>query len=193
VRRKPARAGSFYRNVGVDYLDALRELGWDGRRRAIDKMLANYISVGIIHLALPNAVILHSMRDPVDTCLSCFRQFFGRKNEQSFDLAAIGRQYVRYREMMAHWDRVLPGRVIHVEHERLIADPERGIRGVVAACGLAWDDACLRYDENQRTVRTASVSQVRRPISTGAVQRWRKYEAHLGPLLAALGPYAPQS
>ncbi len=191
VQRNPAGAATFYRRMGGAYLGALRELGWDGKRRVIDKMLGNYINIGVIHLALPNATVLHSMRDPVDTCLSCFRQLFGKKNETSYDLGAIGRQYVRYREMIEHWDRVLPGRVVHVQHERLIADAEQGIRSLVSACGLTWDDACLRFNENERTVRTASVSQVRRPISGAAVQRWRKYEKHLGPLFEALGPYAP--
>lgn len=192
VQRDPSGAAGFYRGVGAAYLDALRELGWDGRRHVIDKMLANYINVGIIHLALPNAVVLHTMRDPVDTCLSSFRQLFGKRNETSYDLGASGRQYVRYREMIAHWDAVLPGRVVHVEHEALVANPERMIPAVVAACGLSWHDDCLHFEKNVRTVRTASVNQVRRPISTAAVQRWRKYERHLGPLFAALGPYAPE-
>lgn len=193
VQRNPAGIATFYRRMGRAYLDALRELGWDGKRRVIDKMLGNYINIGVMHLALPSAIIVHSVRDPVDTCLSCFRQLFGKRNETSYDLGAIGRQYVRYREMMDHWDRVLPGRVIHVEHEALIADAEQGIRGLVAACGLTWDAACLRFNENERTVRTASVSQVRRPISSAAVQRWRKYEKHLGPLFQALGAYAPDA
>jgi tetratricopeptide (TPR) repeat protein len=193
LKSNPKRfnASTFYREVGGAYLHALSELGWDGRRRVIDKMLGNYIHVGIIRLALPNAVILHSVRDPVDTCLSNFRQLFGRRNEVSYDLGAIGRQYVRYREVMAHWDRVAPGHITHVEHERLIGDFEAVVREIVAACGLPWDDACLRFNENTRTVRTASVAQVRRPISTAAVERWRSYEAHLGPLFAALGSYAP--
>jgi hypothetical protein len=192
AQRNPAgvNLSAFYQRMGGAYLEALRELGWDGKRRVIDKMLGNYINVGVIHLALPNAIILHSMRDPVDTCLSCFRQLFGKRNETSYDLGAIGRQYVRYRELMDYWQKVLPGRVVDISHERLIADSEQSIRRVVSVCGLAWDDACLRFNENERTVRTASVSQVRRPLSSGAVQRWRKYERHLGPLFQALGPFA---
>lgn len=191
VRRDPSSAPAFYRRLGAAYLEALKELGWDGKRRVIDKMLGNYVNAGIIHLALPNAIIVDSMRDPVDTCLSCFRQLFGKRNEQSYDLAAIGRQYVSYRAMMTHWERVLPGRVVGVAHERLLAEPEPRIRELVSHCRLNWDDACLRFDQNTRTVRTASVAQVRRPLSTAAVERWRKYERHLGPLFRALGPYAP--
>jgi tetratricopeptide (TPR) repeat protein len=182
---------TFYRDVGASYLEALAELGWDRRSRAIDKMLGNYVNVGIIHLALPNAVIIHAMRNPVDTCLSAFRQLFGNRNEVTYDLAALGRQYVRYRGMMAHWDAVLPGKVLHVEHERLLAEPEAQVRALLKACDLPWDDRCLRFYENERTVRTASINQVRRPLSDKAVERWRKYEKHLGPLFDSLGPYAP--
>jgi tetratricopeptide (TPR) repeat protein len=191
VRRNPAAAGMFYERLGETYLEALRELGWDGRRRVIDKMLGNYINIGIIHLAFPEAVIIHSTRDAVDTCLSCFRQLFARQNEASFELGAIGRQYRLYREMMEHWEGVLPTRVIHVEHEKLVSDPERQIRTLVASCRLQWNDLCLQPHNNQRTVRTASVSQVRRPVSDVAVQRWRHYEKHLGPLFVSLGRYAP--
>jgi tetratricopeptide (TPR) repeat protein len=193
-QRDPALADppTFFRHVGAAYFSALADRGWDGQRRTLDKMLGNYIYVGAIHLTLPNAIILHSVRDPVDTCLSAFKQNFGVGNEASCDLGAVGRQYVRYREMIAHWDRVLPGRLITVEHERLIADPEAEIRKLVAACGLPWNEACLRYTENVRVVRTASVAQVRRPISGGGAQRWRNYERHLGPLFEALGPYAPK-
>jgi len=182
---------TFYRDVGAAYLDALVELGWDRRSRAIDKMLGNYVNVGIIHLALPNAVIIHAMRNPVDTCLSAFRQLFANRNEVTYELAAIGRQYVRYRGMMAHWDAVVPGRILHVEHERLLAEPEPQIRAILEACGLPWNERCLRFYENERTVRTASINQVRRPLTDKAVERWRNYEKHLGPLFDALGPYAP--
>ncbi len=93
---------------------------------------------------------------------------------------------------MAHWRAVLPGRVIDVEHEALVADPERQIRWLVTeACGLAWDDACLRHHEAAGPIRTASSVQVRQPIFTTSLARWRRYEADLGPLIAALGPYAP--
>ena len=181
---------NFYRKVGESYLDALKERGWSGHGRVIDKMLGNYTQVGTIHLALPNAVIIHSVRDPVDTCFSCFRQSFKDRNETTYDLGAVGRQYVLYRSMMAHWDSVLPGRVLHVQHEAILADPEAEVRKLVAACGLDWNDACLRFYENSRPVRTASSSQVRAPLSRAGVARWRPYEKYLGPLFEALGPYA---
>ncbi len=179
-----------FRNLAQAYFRAQHARGWGSAPRFVDKMLYNYMYVGMIHLMLPEAVILHAVRDPVDTCLGAWRQNFATGNELTYDLADIGHAYVRYREVMAHWENVLPGRVISVSHEALVTDPETQIpRLVTEACGLDWDPACLRFYETQRPVRTASVAQVRQPIFTTALQRWRRYEAHLGPLLDALGPY----
>lgn len=182
---------TFYWRVGEGYLEALKERGWSGQGRVIDKMLGNYINVGMIQLALPNAVILNSMRDPVDTCFSCFRHMFRDRNETTYDLGAVGRQYATYREAIAYWDEVLPGRVHHIQHEGILADPENEIRRIVALCGLEWNDACLRFHETDRLVRTASSSQVRRPINKSGMARWKPYEGYLKPLFDALGPYAP--
>jgi hypothetical protein len=129
----------------------------------------------------------------VDTCLACFRQLFTTGEQTLYDLGEIGEAYVRYRRMMDHWRAVLPNRVIEVDHEALVADPEGRIRWLITgACGLDWDPNCLRFYETQGAVRTASAAQVRRPIFQTSIQRWRRYEAHLGPLLEALGPYAPE-
>jgi tetratricopeptide (TPR) repeat protein len=181
-----------FRKLAETYLAAMHARGWTSSARFIDKMLYNHLYIGVIHLMFPRATILHSVRDPVDTCLSNFRILFLTGQETSYDLAEIGRQYVRYREMMDHWAQVLPGRVIEVEHEGLVADPEGRIRWLVTeAAGLEWDEACLRFHQTRRPVRTASVAQVRQPIFSTSVQRWRRYEKHLGPLFEALGPYAP--
>ncbi len=186
----PRPAERYFRELGAAYVKALR--GYSAKaQRITDKMPDNYFDIGMIHLCLPNAVILHSVRDPVDTCLGCYRQIFATGHETTSDLALMGRTYVLYRRLMEHWNRVLPGRIVDVVYEKLVADPESEIRRIVAACGLPWNEACLRFHENRRAVSTASVSQVRQPIFTGAVQRWRRYEKHLGPLLDALGPYAP--
>lgn len=182
---------TYFARVGETYLNALKELGWSGQDRVIDKMLGNFVNVGAIHLTFPHAKIVHAMRDPVDTCFSCFRHLFKDRNETTYDLAAMGRYYVHYRGIMDYWDRVLPGRVIHVRHEELLADPETRIRELIAACGLEWDDACLRFHESARAVRTSSASQVRRPLFTTSLARWKPYERHLTPLFEALGPYAP--
>jgi len=186
----PKPGNRYFRELGAAYVKALR--GHSARAQHItDKMPDNYFDIGMIHLCLPNAVILHSVRDPVDTCLGCYKQIFATGHETSYDLTLTGKTYVLYRRLMEHWSRVLPGRVVDVVYEKLVADPETEIRRLLAACGLPWDDACLRFHENQRSVSTASSSQVRQPIFKSAVQRWRRYEQHLGPLLEALGPYAP--
>jgi Flp pilus assembly protein TadD len=189
----PATGADHFRHLAQAYLAAMHARGWVSAPRFVDKTLPHYLKIGMIHLMFPQAVILHSVRDPVDTCLASFRQLFADGNENSYDLAEIGAEYVTYRRMMEHWDAVLPGRVINVDHEALVADPETQIRWLVTqASGLAWDDACLRFHQTRRAVRTASMAQVRRPIFTTAVQRWRRYEKHLGPLLEAQGDYAPR-
>ena len=181
-----------FRRLGKAYLDAMRARGWKDHPRFVDKMLANFMHVGMIHLMFPRAIILHTERDAVDTCLGNFRQLFESGNEESYDLADIGRQYVRYREVMNHWATVLPGRVVDVRHETLVQAPEATIRRlVVDVCGLPWDEACLSFHETSRPIRTASVGQVRKPIFETSVDRWRRYESHLQPLFDALGPYAP--
>jgi hypothetical protein len=140
----------------------------------------------------PNATVLHAVRDPVDTCLSCYRQLFPAGGETLNDLAEIGAEYVTYRRLMDHWRAVLPGRVVDVENEALIAEPERVTRWLVeTACRLPWNDAVLRFHEQATPARTASAAQVRQPISAASSGRWRRYASHLGPLLEALGPYAP--
>jgi tetratricopeptide (TPR) repeat protein len=173
------------------YLNSMRQRGWNGAGRFVDKTLENHLRVGMIHLMFPKSVILDSTRDPVDTCLSCYRQLFTEGNETLYDLAQIGRAYVRYRRVMEHWDRVLPGRVIKVEHEKLVADTEAQVRRLADACELEWDPACLRFYETKGVVRTASAAQVRRPLFLTSIGRWTRFASELEPLLKALGPYAP--
>ena len=180
------------RRLARRYLEQMRAAGWKGVGRFVDKTLENYLHVGAIALMFPNAVILHAVREAADTCLSCYRQLFATGAETLYDLAEIGAEYVTYRRLMEHWRTVLPGRVIDVDHEALVADPDRRIRWLVTeACGLPWNDACLAFHEAAGPVRTASSSQVRQPIFATSIQRWRRHEARLGPLLEALGPYAP--
>jgi tetratricopeptide (TPR) repeat protein len=175
------------------YLGSMRQRGWKEADRFVDKTLENHLRVGVIHLMFPKSVILDSARDPVDTCLSCYRQLFTEGNETLYDLRQIGRAYVRYRRVMEHWDRVLPGRVIRVEHEKLVADTEGQIRWLVEdACKLDWDPVCLRFYEAAGVVRTASAAQVRRPMFSTSIGRWARFASELEPLLRALGPYAPQ-
>jgi tetratricopeptide (TPR) repeat protein len=181
-------------DLAEDYLGLMRQRGWKDADRFVDKTLENHLRVGMIHLMFPQSVILDSTRDPVDTCLSCYRQLFTEGNETLYDLSQIGRAYVRYRRVMEHWSRVLPGRVVRVEHEKLVADPEGRIRWLVTdACRLDWDPACLRFYEAEGVVRTASAAQVRRPIFSTSIGRWARFASELEPLLMALGPYAPKT
>ena len=188
---RPSQAG-FFRALAQDYLAAMAARGWKTRSRLVDKTLESTLHVGMIHLMFPRAVILNCVRDPVDTGLACYRQLFGSGNETLYDLRQIGAEYVGYRGLMDHWGAVLPGRVVDVSHEALVRDPEAQIRWLVTeACGLKWDPACLDFHATSRPVTTASVSQVRQPIFTTSIERWRRYERHLSPLFQALGPYAP--
>ena len=148
----------------------------------------NWAHVGLIHLILPNAKIVDARRHPLDCCVSNFRQHYARGQGFSYSLADMGRYYSDYVRLMAHFDRVLPGRVHRVIHERLIEHPEAEIRALLEALGLPFDPACLRFHENRRAVRTASSEQVRRPINRDGMDQWRAYEAHLGPLKQALAP-----
>jgi tetratricopeptide (TPR) repeat protein len=191
-RFSEAERAANWGDLAEAYLDSMRQRGWKGVNRFVDKTLENHLRIGVIHLMFPNSVILDSMRDPVDTCLSCYRQLFTEGNETLYDLGQIGRAYVRYRRVMEHWERVLPGRVIRVEHEKLVAHPEEQIPWLVSVCKLDWDPACLRFYETSGSVRTASAAQVRRPLFSTSIGRWARFANQLEPLLKALGPYAPQ-
>ncbi len=160
--------------------------------RATDKMPANFLFLGLIHMALPNARIIHVMRDPRDTCLSCYSKLFSMEQAFSYDLEELGRYYRKYAELMAHWRTVLPaGVMLDIRYEDVVGDLEGSARALVAHCGLAWDSACLRFHETARPIRTASASQVHKPIYQSARGRWRRYERHLAPLSAALGDLCP--
>jgi hypothetical protein len=181
-----------FRQRAADYLASVERLGWKSRLRLVDKTLENYLHVGAIALMFPRAVMVHCLRDPLDTCLACFRQLFASGNETLYDLAQIGREYARYRNLMDHWEEVLPGRVKTLSYEALVSEPEAQIRWLVTeVCGLAWAPQCLRHHQTRRAIATASADQARRPIYRSSQGRWRQYERHLTPLIAALGPYAP--
>jgi tetratricopeptide (TPR) repeat protein len=171
--------------VGHGYVERLRQIAPDSER-VTDKNPLNFRYLGFARLIVPGAAIIHCTRDPVDTCLSCYQAFFGAVNF-AFDLDELGRYYRAYAQLMEHWRGVLPaGWMLEVRYEDLVHDVEREARRIVSHCGLDWDDACLAFDTTARNVRTASFAQVRRPIYGTAVARWRRYEQHLGPLLAAL-------
>jgi hypothetical protein len=156
--------------------------------RITDKMPANFNCLGLIHLMLPNAKIVHVKRNPIDTCLSCYTRLFNKSQLQSYDLQDIGRYYRNYATLMEHWRKVLPvGSFYEIQYEDIIADAEGQSRALIDYCGLEWNDACLDFHKTERNIRTASVTQVRQPIYKTSVEKWRHYEKHLGPLLDALG------
>jgi hypothetical protein len=182
-----------FRTLGELYVARITQRA-PGAARITDKMTVNFLFVGLIQLALPNATIIHAVRDPLDTCLSCFATHFTRGHEHTYDLAELGRYYRYYRDLMAHWHEVLPpGRIMDVRYEDLVGDLEGVARRVVSHCGLGWDANCLDFHRNERTVRTASAVQVRKPIYRGSIGRSHEYQAMLQPLVAELGPYAQES
>jgi tetratricopeptide (TPR) repeat protein len=158
-----------------------------GKPRFVDKMLVNFDHIGLIHLMFPRATIIDSRRHPLACSFSCFRQFFGRGQPFSYDLRHMGRHYRDYFELMEHIDAVLPGRVHRVYYEQLVTDPEDVVRRLLERCGLPFEAGCLRFYENRRVVTTISSEQVRRPITTDAVDQWRNFEPWLGELREALG------
>jgi tetratricopeptide (TPR) repeat protein len=181
-------SGSELLQIGPRYVDAIRALA-PAAERVADKMPWNFHFPGLIHLAMPNARIIHARRDPVDTCLSCFSILFeGDSNRYTYDLGELGRFYRAYEKLMAHWRTVLPaGVMIEVQYEEVVADLEDQARRIIAHCGLAWNDACLAFHKTRRPVRTSSVAQVRQPIYRSSIGRWRPYREHLRPLLLELG------
>ena len=176
---------------GSEYVAALKQHA-PTAQKITDKMPANFYAVGLIHLMLPNAKIIHVNRNPVDTCLSCFTRLFNRKQEHTYDLDELGRYYVGYAQLMEHWRKVLPaGAFLDIRYEDMIADQEGQARKLIEYCGLEWNDTCLDFHKTKRSVRTASLTQVRQPIYNSSVERWRHYEKFLGPLLDALGDLVP--
>ncbi len=174
--------------IGTAYRRCLgeqaRRAGHPDPRVVSDKMPQNFRLVGLIAHCLPDAVILHTRRHPLDVCLSCYEQNFVGDHPYAYDLLEIARYYLAYERLMTFWHRRLPGRIHDVDYGRLVADGEAGIRRLVGIAGLRWDDRCLDFHSVRRAVATASDSQVRRPIYRSSVERWRRHEAALAPAKA---------
>jgi len=182
----PMMPDAAFVNIAARYLGGIRAAA-PGAKRIIDKTPGSFLLVGLIHLALPNARIIHARRDPVDTCLSCFSTLFVDDQPYSYDLDELGRYYVAYRALIAHWRDVLPpGVMLEVDYEDGVADPDGQARRVVAHCGLDWEDARIPSAQTQRPARGASIHRLRRPVYRTAVGRGRSYGTLLDPLIATL-------
>jgi tetratricopeptide (TPR) repeat protein len=170
--------------LGESYLHSAQAHRRLGRPHFLDKRPANFTHIGMIHLMLPNAKIIDVRRHPVGCCLSMLKSY---SIKGRLSLPELGRFYRDYVELMAHFDAVLPGRIHRVIYEDLVADPEAEVRRLLAYLGLPFEEGCLRFYETERTMSTPSSEQVRRPISAGAVDHWRRFEPWLGPLIDSLG------
>jgi len=175
------------------YLAVLRRISATAAK-VTDKMPHNFLHLGLIALLFPKARIVHCRRDPIDNCVSCFTtQLKDQLHGYTLDLESLGAYYREYAAMMIHWHEVLPIEIYDLEYERLIDQPERESRSLIDFVGLPWDPACLSPHESESAVRTQSRMQVRQPIYRSSIGRWRRYEKHLGPLIAALGDLAVTS
>ncbi|NQY41683.1 MAG: sulfotransferase [Henriciella sp.] len=191
--------GDLMRNARDLSEDALFELGQayieegalyrsEGAAYFTDKLPFNYRHIGLIHKVLPHAVIIDARRNPMDCGFSLYRQHFPAGVDFSYDLRHIGAFYNSYLSQMDHWNDALPGRVLTLQHEVLVRNPEETIRALLEHVGVAFEDNCLRFHQTERAVRTASSEQVRQPINAKGVGTWRKVETHLEPLRDSLGP-----
>ncbi|MCR4347289.1 MAG: tetratricopeptide repeat protein [Sulfuricaulis sp.] len=175
--------------LAQSYLGRLTTMSADAAR-VTDKLPSNFLLLGLIELLFPQARIIHCRRDPCDTCLSCYFQDFGARYAYSADLTHLGLYYREYHRLMQHWKKTIRLPMLEIRYEEMVDDQEAWSRKLVEFCGPPWDDRCLRFYESGRAVNTASYDQVRRPMYKTSAGRWRRYERHLGPLLAALGDLA---
>jgi tetratricopeptide (TPR) repeat protein len=175
-----------FRWLGERYLAATR--AYRGNRPFfIDKMPNNFRHIGLIHLMLPNAAIVDVRREPMACCFSNLKQLFASGQEFTYSIEDIARYYRTYLERMRHWDEVLPGRVLRAEYEDLVDDLEGNVRRILEHCGVEFEPACVEFHKTQRSVRTASSEQVRKPVFRDGLDQWRNYESWLEPLKDALG------
>jgi tetratricopeptide (TPR) repeat protein len=172
---------------GKWFADMLKSLPGKPYARIVDKMPGNFNFVGMIHAILPRARIIHSRRHPVETCLSCYRILFAEGHQWTYDLGQLGRYYKRYWDLMKHWRTQFPNAMYEVRYEDNVADVEGQARKLIDYLGLDWHENCLNFYNTDRPVKTASASQVRKPIYTTSTNRWRRYEKYLGPLLEEIG------
>jgi tetratricopeptide (TPR) repeat protein len=175
--------------IGDEYVKRVWKLSPDSTY-ITDKMPANFFYIGLIHLIIPNAKIINAMRDPMDSCFSCYSRLFNDSMDFAYDLGTLGRYFVRYMRLMQHWESVLPpGTILNLAYEDLIADTEGQAKRITEYIGLPWDAECLKFYENDRLVKTASIAQVRKPIYKTSLARWKHFARHLLPLYEIVKDY----
>jgi tetratricopeptide (TPR) repeat protein len=187
---KEMSAAEFAR-LGEKYLADTRVYR-GAKPRFIDKMPNNFRHLGLVHLLLPNAKIIDARREPMACCFSNFKQLFASGQEFTYSIEDIARYYRTYVELMEHWDAVLPGTVLRVQHEDVVEDLEGSVRRILDFCELEFEPACVDFHKTERSVRTASSEQVRQPIFKEGLDQWRHFEPWLGPLKHALAEHAPR-
>lgn len=174
-----------WKNAPLQYLSLVNALA-PNARHTVDKMPHNFLAVGFIHFCFPNAKIIHCKRNPLDNFISAYQNPMALQHGYCFDQVAYGEYYIEYLRLMDHWKSVLPDSIHESQYENLTANPEAEVRKMLEFLDLPWEDACLKFNERESTVQTFSRLQVRDPINTASVARWRKYEKHLAPILAVL-------
>lgn len=182
----PGLHDNAYRELGENYIRRLREHS-SKARHITDKMPHNFIHIGMIKLILPNAKIIHCIRNPLDNCLSIYKNYFDGPLDYAYRMDELGEYYCQYAGLMAHWRSLVDDHIFDIRYEDLISDQLNTTRELLAFCRLDWDDACINFHRNTRNVHTASVAQVRRPIYQDSVDLWKRYGQQLEPLQTALG------
>jgi tetratricopeptide (TPR) repeat protein len=178
---------SEFARMGNEYIERTRRHRRDAPYFS-DKNPNNFVHVGLLHLILPYAKVIDARRHPLDSCFGSYKQLFASGQPFTYDLIELGEYYLQYQRLMDHWHEVLPGKVLDVRYEDVVADLDGQVRRILEYCQLPWDDACLGFHKTSRSVKSASSEQVRRPIYSGSVNAWRHYEAHLAPLIETLEP-----
>ena len=176
-----------FRQMGMEYIERSRRHRGEAPRFT-DKNPNNFVHVGLLRLILPNAKIINARRHPLDSCFGSYKQLFAAGQPFTYDLVELGEYHLQYQRLMDHWHDVLPGKVLDVHYEEVVADLEGQVRRILDYCGLEFERSCLRFHTTERSVKSASSEQVRRPIYSSSVNLWRRYEKHLGPLIETLEP-----
>jgi len=176
-----------WKGLGADYLQRT-EIFRSGAPYFVDKNPNNFIYAGILKLALPNTKIINARRHPLDSCLGSFKQLFASGQPFTYDMTELAEYYLQYQRLMDHWHETLPGFVLDVQYEQVVADLDTQVRRILDFCELPFEEECLRFHETERAVKTASSEQVRRPIYASSVNLWRNYESHLDELVQILNP-----